>query len=315
MRKLILLAAAVVLAGMYTVVDWTNRPGNYDEPKEVLILRGENSQSVALKLQESGIIEKPWLFRVIGRFNGLDKKLKAGEYRFEPQMSLLQVMEKIAAGDIFYRKVTLPEGLTTVQMLEILRRQPYLSGEISLNPQEGELMPETYSFIRGDSRDSIVLRAQKAMDAAVAQVWKTRDAELPLKTPRELLILASIVGKETGVPEERGLVASVFVNRLRKGMLLQTDPTVIYALTGGKADLGRLLTRKDLQVDNPYNTYKYAGLPPAPICNPGRKALEAAAKPEASDYIYFVASGNGGHNFARSLNEHNRNVREWKKKR
>lgn len=315
MRKLILLAVVVIWAGMYAVVDWANRPGNYTEPKEVLILRGANSQSVALKLQESGIIEKPWLFRIIGRFNGLDKKLKAGEYRFEPQMSLLQVMEKIAAGDIFYRKVTLPEGLTTVQMLDILRDHPYLSGEISLNPQEGALMPETYSFIRGDSRDSIVLRAQKAMDTAVALVWEKRDAELPLKTPQELLILASIVEKETGVPEERGVVASVFVNRLRKGMLLQTDPTVIYALTGGKADLGRLLTRKDLQVDNPYNTYKYAGLPPAPICNPGRQALEAAARPEASDYIYFVASGNGGHNFARSLNEHNRNVREWKKQR
>lgn len=315
MRKLILLAVVVVWVGMYAVVDWANRPGNYTEPKEVLILRGANSQSVALKLQESGIIEKPWLFRIIGRFNGLDKKLKAGEYRFEPQMSLLQVMEKIAAGDIFYRKVTLPEGLTTVQMLDILRDHPYLSGEISLNPQEGALMPETYSFIRGDSRDSIVLRAQKAMDTAVALVWEKRDAELPLKTPQEVLILASIVEKETGVPEERGMVASVFVNRLRKGMLLQTDPTVIYALTGGKADLGRLLTRKDLQVDNPYNTYKYAGLPPAPICNPGRQALEATARPEASDYIYFVASGNGGHNFARSLNEHNRNVREWKKQR
>lgn len=149
----------------------------------------------------------------------------------------------------------------------------------------------------------------------LTKVWENRDASVPLENPQELLILASIVEKETGIPEERGLVASVFVNRLKKGMLLQTDPTVIYALTAGQKDLGRLLTRKDLTIDNPYNTYKYRGLPPGPICNPGRESLLAAANPEVSDYIFFVASGNGGHNFARSLKEHNRNVREWKKQK
>ena len=251
----------------------------------------------------------------MGRLNGLDKKLKAGEYLFAPQMSLVEVMEQIASGDIIYRKVTLPEGLTVAQMVEILNKNPYLSGEVENIPVEGSLLPETYSFMRGDSRQSVIEQAKKAMDNTLAKVWENRDMSVPLENQQELLILASIVEKETGIPEERGLVASVFVNRLKKGMLLQTDPTVIYALTAGQKDLGRLLTRKDLTIDNPYNTYKYRGLPPGPICNPGRESLLAAANPELTDYIFFVASGNGGHNFARSLKEHNRNVREWKKQK
>ena len=191
--------------------------------------------------------------------------------------------------------------------------EPYLSEDITVDVKEGELLPETYSFVRGDSRDSIILQAKNAMRLAVDEIWNSREDGLPLKRKEDLLVLASIVEKETSVPDERGLVASVFVNRLKKGMRLQTDPTVIYALTLGKQELGRLLTRNDLKVDSPYNTYKYYGLPPAPICNPGRKALEAAAHPEKSNFIYFVASGNGGLNFAKSLNEHNNNVRKWMK--
>lgn len=293
--------------------DLATKPGKYDTEREVVVLRGANSAIVANRLKEAGVIEYPQLFRIIGRFNGLDKKLKAGEYVFSPHMSLVEVMQKIADGDIFYRRITLPEGLTTVQMLELIMSEPYLSEEITLEVKEGELLPETYSFVRGDTRDSIVLQAKKAMRLAVDEIWDNREEGLPLKGKEDLLVLASIVEKETGVSDERGLVASVFVNRLKKGMRLQTDPTVIYALTSGKQELGRLLTRNDLKVDSPYNTYKYYGLPPAPICNPGRKALEASAHPEKSDFIYFVASGNGGHNFAKSLNEHNNNVRKWKK--
>lgn len=189
-----------------------------------------------------------------------------------------------------------------------------LEGEITLKVKEGELLPETYSFIRGDSRDSVVKRAKKAMSNLKNKVWNERSDRVPLKSPEEMIVLASIIEKETGIPEERGLVAAVFANRLIKGMKLQTDPTVIYALTKGKAELDRQLTRKDLEIDSPYNTYKYYGLPPAPICNPGRDAIEAAVNPEFSDYLYFVASGNGGHNFAKSLNEHLSNVQSWKKK-
>jgi len=298
---------------MFILFDLATKSGNYETEREVLIPRGANLMTVANKLKEAGIIQYPQLFRFIGRFNGLDKKLKAGEYVFVPKMSLVEVMQQIADGDIFYRRITLPEGLTTIQILELIMSEPLLSDEITVEVKEGELLPETYSFMRGDSRNSIVLQAKKAMQNTLDEVWSTREDKLPLKRKEDLLVLASIVEKETGISEERGLVASVFVNRLKKGMKLQTDPTVIYALTQGKQELGRLLTRKDLKIDNPFNTYKYYGLPPAPICNPGRESLEAAARPEKSDFIYFVASGDGGHNFATNLNEHNNNVRKWKK--
>ena len=176
-------------------------------------------------------------------------------------------------------------------------------------------MPETYSFVRGDSKDSIILQAQKAMDKELENVWKKRDKTVPIKKKEDLLVLASIIEKETSVADERGLVASVFVNRLRKGMRLQTDPTVIYALTNGEKDLGRPLLKKDLDIDSPYNTYKYYGLPPKPICNPGVEALKAASNPDISQYLYFVANGDGGHSFATSLTEHNRNVANWKKQK
>ena len=179
-------------------------------------------------------------------------------------------------------------------------------------PSEGSILPETYTFSRGDSPKKIIKQSQKARDDVLEQIWNGRDENLPLNSKEQLLILASIVEKETGIGAERAEVASVFINRLRLGMLLQTDPTVIYAVTGGKEDLNRPLTRKDLTIDSPYNTYKYAGLPPAPICNPGKDAIFAAAHPANTSYLYFVASGNGGHNFAKSLDEHNDNVRKWR---
>jgi len=313
MKKILFLCFLLIIGVMFILFDLATKSGNYETEREVLIPRGANLMTVANKLKEAGIIQYPQLFRFIGRFNGLDKKLKAGEYVFVPKMSLVEVMQQIADGDIFYRRITLPEGLTTIQILELIMSEPLLSDEITVEVKEGELLPETYSFMRGDSRNSIVLQAKKAMQNTLDEVWSTREDKLPLKRKEDLLVLASIVEKETGISEERGLVASVFVNRLKKGMKLQTDPTVIYALTQGKQELGRLLTRKDLKIDNPFNTYKYYGLPPAPICNPGRESLEAAARPEKSDFIYFVASGDGGHNFATNLNEHNNNVRKWKK--
>ena len=175
------------------------------------------------------------------------------------------------------------------------------------------MLPETYSFTRGDTKNSIIKQAKQAMDVAVKEAWANRQDGLPIKNIDQLVILASIIEKETSIENERGLVASVFINRLVKRMRLQTDPTVIYALTHGQKDLGRLLTRKDLLIDNPYNTYKYYGLPPTPICNPGKASLEAAANPEVSNYLYFVANGEGGHNFSSSLKEHNNNVQKWKK--
>ena len=315
MKKLLLMAIVITLL----VAAWLKQAvyvaGDLAEDTPVLISRGAGSGQVAHQLAGAGVIRYPWLFRIAARLKGLDKNLKAGEYLFVAHVSMADVLSQMARGEVLYRKLTLPEGLTTAQMLEIIRNNEFLSGEITKKPAEGSLLPETYSFFRGDSRDSLIKQAEEAMNSALSEIWENRDETVPVKNERELLTLASIVEKETGVAEERPLVASVFVNRLRKGMRLQTDPTVIYALTGGKTELERALTKKDLLIDNPYNTYKYYGLPPAPICNPGRAALAATAHPEISNYLYFVADGAGGHNFAASLNEHNRNVSSWKKQR
>ncbi|MBE6444246.1 MAG: endolytic transglycosylase MltG [Alphaproteobacteria bacterium] len=292
---------------------WLFEAGPLNNNVYILVAKGSGTYAVANKLYKEGIINKPWLFKLAARFMKLDKKLKAGEYHFAPSISMFDVIQKLANGNVVYRKITLAEGLTTIQMLQIINEEEMLTGNITLTPKDGELLPETYTFMRGDTRDSIVLQAQNAMKNAVDIAWNRRDDKLPLKNINELLVLASIIEKETSIDSERTLVSSVFINRLIKGMKLQTDPTVIYALTLGKKDLGRLLTRKDLLIDSPYNTYKYYGLPPSPICNPGLSSLKAAANPEISDFLYFVADGQGGHNFAKSLKEHNNNVRAWKK--
>lgn len=288
--------------------------GVLEQTTVVYIPKGTGSSAVASILTEAGVIDKPLFFRIYGRLKGLDTKVKAGEYEFSPHISVVDVFQKMVSNDVYYRKITLPEGLTTKQFIDIINNEPMLEGEISLEVSEGELLPETYSFERGSSRNTLITIARQAMENALNVAWATKEGGLPIKNPRELLILASIIEKETGLPNERGLVASVFVNRLKKGMMLQTDPTVIYAITKGQKDLGRSLLRKDLQIDSPYNTYKYYGLPPAPICNPGLASIKAASNPEVSPYLYFVASGNGGHNFSKTLDEHNRNVRNYRAK-
>ncbi len=315
MKKILLLL--IFVAGMfsYQLYRWVVNPGNLNETLNVVISRGVGVQSVARQLQEKGVIDKPWLFVLAARLQGLDKKLKAGEYQFEAGFSMQKVLQKIAAGEIFYHKLTLPEGLTTFEMLEIIRNEPALSGSLSVMPKEGEMLPETYSFLLGDTKDSIVLRAREAMMKAKDEVWAQRAAGLPIETADEMMVLASIIEKETSIASERGLVASVFINRLKKGMRLQTDPTVIYSLTLGQKEMERPLTRNDLSIDSPYNTYRYYGLPPSPICNPGKDAITAAVNPELSDYLYFVANGKGGHNFAVTLQEHNHNVQSYRQKR
>ncbi len=314
MKKFLIFLIAAVLLTIYQFREWTRQRGPLSEAVNVVVPKGASSNLVAQKLSDAGVIDKPLVFKIYARFVGMHKKLRAGEYRFEAGVSMRAAMEKIAKGDVFYRRITFAEGLTTKQMFDQLQNVSELSGEITVAAAEGELLPETYTFEYGDSRNSIVLQAQKAMSRVLDQAWANRNQAVPLKDKRQLLTLASIVEKETGIPEERGLVASVFANRLVKGMKLQTDPTVIYALTKGQSDLGRSLKKADLSVDSPYNTYKYYGLPPAPICNPGTEAIRAAANPEDSDYLYFVASGDGGHNFSTSLAQHNRNVKDWVKR-
>ena len=304
----------LILGGLFVwqTKVWIYQDGPLSDTAFVIIKKGSGTSAVANDLVEAGVIKKPAIFKLAARIFGLDKKLKAGEYVFSPKISMYDTIKKISNGDVFYRQITLPEGLTIAQIFDIIDNDEFLSGKITENVAEGELLPETYNFVRGDTKNSIIRQAKKAMQYKLADAWANKQKNLPIKNEKQLLILASIIEKETAVDDERRLVASVFVNRLVKGMRLQTDPTVIYALTQGKKDLGRLLTRKDLNYDSPYNTYKYYGLPPTPICNPGKASLEAAANPEFSNYLYFVADGKGGHNFAKSLKEHNNNVRSWK---
>lgn len=312
MKKLIIIFLIVLSVLAYMQIKgWIAEGGPLLNVTNVVVPKGASLKTVAEELSRAGVIDKPWLFRIMARINGLAKHLKAGEYQFMPGISLQAAMDKIARGEVFFRRITIPEGLTSGQIMYLIANYPDLEGEIDLDVKEGELLPETYSFELGASRNSIILQARAAMQKALKEVWASRDSSLPLKDVNELLTLASIIEKETGVPEERPLVASVFLNRLKKGMRLQTDPTVIYAITEGETSFGRSLKRADLKIDSPYNTYLNYGLPPGPICNPGREALMAAARPQQSDYLYFVADGKGGHRFARSLNEHNRNVKAW----
>lgn len=288
-------------------------PGPLEDETTVVIPRGAGVDAIGRRLAEAGVIEHRWLFNLAARLSRSHRGLRAGEYRFAAGISTQDVIEDLAEGRVVVRRLTVAEGLTTVEVLTLVRDAEGLSGAITLTPGEGTLMPETYHYTLGDSRDEIVRRMQTAMREIVAELWPTRRPDLPIKTPEEAVIVASIVEKETAVKEERPRVASVFVNRMRKGMLMQSDPTVVYAVSGGTGPIGRPLTRRDLNIDSPYNTYRYGGLPPGPIANPGRASLEATLNPPDTDLYYFVADGSGGHAFGRTLAEHNRNVREWRK--
>jgi UPF0755 protein len=289
---------------------------NLSESQEILIKRGAGLNQVASVLVSHHIVDNPYWFIFYARFYGLENKLKAGEYAFSGDISYAKVLNKLAKGEVIVRSVTIPEGKALVEIKQILMSNPYLSGEIKGVYREGEILPETYHFTRGESRDSILIKARQAMKNELQKAFDERDADLPLKTAEELLVLASIVEKETGLAEERAKVASVFVNRLRLGMKLQTDPTVIYAVTHGQMNLNRPIYKRDLGYDSPYNTYVYEGLPPAPICSPGKAALLAVAHPDKTPYLYFVADGQtGGHRFGRTLSEHNENVALYRKAR
>ncbi|MDZ7712636.1 MAG: endolytic transglycosylase MltG [Rhodovibrio sp.] len=312
-----LITIAAVGAGL--LYSWGHQrftgPGPLDERKIVLIERGSGLEAIARQLTQEGVIRSPLLFRVGARVTGQARRLKAGEFEFPAEVSPERALQIIVSGRTVARTLTIPEGLTSREVVARIREAPALTGEIGQVPDEGTLLPETYHYQRGDSRADLLQRMQASMDGALAELWPRRAEELPYDTKQAAVTLASIVEKETAVPDERALVAGVFVNRLERGMRLQSDPTVRYALTEGEEDLGRPLTRADWKVEHPYNTYRITGLPPGPIANPGRAALEAALNPADTEYLYFVADGSGGHAFAKTLREHNRNVAEWRKVR
>jgi UPF0755 protein len=309
----IALAGAVVIAGWSQLNTYLVEPGPAAEETVVVLPRGAGLAQIAAALVEARVIDHPWLFRLAVRVLDRDRRLKAGEYAFPAGATPRTVIVMLANGETVARRLTVAEGLTVAEIYQLLESVEALDGELPPPPEEGSLLPETYFYALGDSRDAMVRRMQDAMRATLDELWPQRAQDLPFRTRREALILASIVDKETGIADERHKVAAVFVNRLRRGMRLQADPTVIYGLTEGERQLGRELSRRDLEHDSAYNTYLIEGLPAGPIGNPGRASIEAVLNPAAVDYLYFVADGSGGHAFARTLEEHNRNVARWRK--
>ena len=283
-------------------------PGPLDREKIVNIPKGLGLRDIADLLARENVIGEPWVF--IGGVLVLKAKdeLKYGEYKFAKQVTLREAIETIIEGKVVQHAFTIPEGLTSEQIVTRLAEVDFLAGNIREIPKEGTLLPETYNFPRGTTREQVIQRMQNAHRRTVQEVWERRSADLPIKTPEALVTLASIVEKETGRPDERSRVAAVFVNRLRQRIKLQSDPTIIYGLVGGKGTLGRPIMRSEIDQPTPYNTYAIEGLPPGPIANPGRASLEAAANPARTKEIYFVADGTGAHAFAENLAQHRLNV-------
>jgi len=274
----------------------------------VNIPRGSGMRDIADILSREGVVDQPWLF--IGGVLVLKARedLKAGEYEFKAHSSMRDVVATIVEGKIVAHQVSIPEGLTSEQIVARLLQDSVLAGDIKQIPREGSLLPDTYNFARGINREQMVQRMQQAQQRLLHEIWEHRAPDLPLKTPDQLVVLASLVEKETGKPEERTRVAAVFVNRLKQRMKLQSDPTIIYGLVGGKGTLGRPIMKSEIEQPTPYNTYIIDGLPPGPIANPGRASLEAAANPARTRELYFVADGTGGHAFAETYEQHQKNV-------
>ena len=305
---------AVVSGGAALVaVERFQQPGPLGAETTVRISRGASLDAIAKSLEGAGVVDDAFGFKLGVRVVGAARDLRAGEYAFPAEVSMRGALDILARGETVAHGLTVAEGLTSTEIVALVAAADGMSGEPGPIPPEGALLPETYHYAWEDSRAELVARMQQAQAEAIAELWPKRAEGLPIQTPEEAVILASIVEKETGVADERPLVASVFINRLKRRMRLQSDPTVVYALTNGQGPLGRALTTRDLAVDNPYNTYARGGLPPGPIANPGRAALEAVLNPADTKLLYFVADGTGGHAFAKSLVEHNRNVAKWRK--
>tara|TARA_B100001142_G_C14277299_1_gene633373 strand:- start:407 stop:1387 length:981 start_codon:yes stop_codon:yes gene_type:complete len=309
------LCVLLLLVGVTCVWGFFNfrAPSSMEKSVSIIIKRGNGIDTISKTLYQAGVIEFPIVFRIAARIYKADRDLKAGEYLFEQRLTPKEVLELLQSGKTVVRKVTLAEGLSTTEILYFLKNKKDLSGLVSPIPAEGTLLPETYHYSYGDSRQNIIHRMEENLRKLVISLWNKRLPDLPFKSPNEAVILASIVEKETALPSERPRIAAVFINRIRKGMRLQSDPTVVYGLTKGVGPLGRRLTRSDLKSSTPYNTYMINGLPPGPIANPGIASLKAVMSPVQTDELYFVADGQGGHLFAKSLKQHNSNVARWRK--
>jgi UPF0755 protein len=308
----LLVGVVVALAGFVAVLLAERRPGPLAEDKVVVLTREDDDGPIADQLEKAGVIENSTIFAVMTLFDGQRSALKRGEYDFRAGISMREVEDMLARHKVVRHKLPIPEGLTSEQIVQRIRDSDLFSGEVKETPREGSLYPDTYVFERGDSRNALIAHMEAEQTRMVDEIWRKRSPDLPIKSPGELVTLASIVEKETGRSDERPRVASVFVNRLQKHMKLQSDPTIVYGLVFGKGTLGHSITKTELQEATPYNTYFIDGLPPGPICNPGKAAMEAVANPAKGHDLFFVADGTGGHAFAETLDQHAKNVARWR---
>lgn len=306
---LVLLATGAV-GTLVSAFKYYNKPGPLPEAKVVVVPHGTPTELAEL-LAKEGVLPGTTGFRIAVNLTDAANSLKSGEFTFPEHASLLAVISTLRNGKPVQHKVTLPEGLTAYQITAILSRAPALDGDAPAFG-EGEFFPDTFTYTYGTPRAQIVERGRAEMDKNLAKVWDSRDPAIPLASPQQLLTLASLVERETSRPEERPHVAAVYLNRLKAGMRLQSDPTVAYVASHGQANSERGITRAQLETPSPYNTYLIAGLPPGPIASPGMASLLAVAHPLASDDLYFVADGEGGHAFAKTLDDHNRNVAKYR---
>ncbi len=289
------------------------KPGPSEQEQLLIIKKGQSVANIASHLKELNLIENRMVFILVVRLKGFHDKIKFGEYMITKTASIKDILDSVITGVSFQNKITIPEGLSTISVIHRINNDSRIKGDLISFSEEGVLAPNTYSFDITTEKKDLFLKMRKNQERILEAAWDKRDPDLPLNNASELLILASIVEKESGNEEDKKKVASVFLNRLKKKMRLQSDPTVVYSLTKGKEPLNRELSRSDLKTKSPFNTYKIDGLPPSPICNPSKASIHAVSNPLKTDFLFFVANGEGGHNFSDNLKQHNRFVKEYRK--
>ena len=308
-RGCLIAGLVLLLVALWVVLGPWYGSGPLAKDTAFVVADGSSLTTVAARLEQQGAISSASGFRMRARLFGGGAPIRAGEFMLPKGASASRILGIIQGDEVLRRFVTVPEGMPSIMVQERLKAQPYLTGELAL-PEEGSVLPDSYDFERGESRQAMLLRMQAAMQRTLKELWEKRGPDTVARTPQEAVILASIVEKETGKPSERKLVAGLYSNRLRQGIMLQADPTIIYPITLGKP-LGRRIRQSEIQAINAYNTYAMLGLPKGPITNPGKASIEAVLHPAKTDALYMVADGTGGHAFAATLQQHNANVEKW----
>ncbi len=289
------------------------KSGPSDQEQILIIKKGQSVVNIANHLRELNLIKNRMVFILVVRLKGFNNKIKFGEYMIPKTASIKDILDTVITGVSIQNKITIPEGLSTISVIHRINNDPRIKGDLISFSEEGMLAPNTYNFDITTKKKDLFLKMRRNQERILEAAWDNRDPDLPLKNALELLILASIVEKEASKKEDKKKVASVFLNRLKKKMRLQSDPTVVYSLTNGRESLNRELNRDDLKTKSPFNTYKIDGLPPSPICNPSKSSIHAVSNPLKTDFLFFVANGEGGHNFSNNLKQHNRFVKEYRR--